>query len=188
MDWFDISYLKHGTKKQFRLYETLIKSNLLNTLSLFTPVVVSTICIGIDINDSDIDIICTYQNFADYKQFIKQKFKTYQHFDIWERKNTNEIVCTFKFDGFLFEIFSSNIPVTQQNAYLHLTAMHKMLSLSNSLLKNKIIEFKKNGLKSEPSFAKLLHLKGDPFEEIKQLACYSNEAILQLIPDIYRKQ
>jgi hypothetical protein len=43
---------------------------------------------------------------------------------------------------------------------------HRLLLKHGEAFKNKVIELKQNGLKTEPAFAKLLGIEGDPYEEL----------------------
>lgn len=68
-------------------------------------------------------------------------------------------------EGFPIEIFGQNKPTTQQNAYLHMVAEYKILQEKGEKFKQKIIELKKQGIKTEPAFGMLLGLE-NPYEDL----------------------
>ena len=53
-----IEYLKNGNSRQVQSYKILKSINIFNILKEFNPILVGTIPIGIDIEKSDLDIVC----------------------------------------------------------------------------------------------------------------------------------
>ena len=52
-NWQDISYLKiMGTRRQQEAFETTMALGILEKLAPFHPTLVSTVCVGFDIEDS----------------------------------------------------------------------------------------------------------------------------------------
>jgi hypothetical protein len=66
IDFTNIDYLKNGNGKQSKAYEVLTSKKILSNIIEFNPILVGTIPINIDIENSDLDIICYWEN--------KQKF------------------------------------------------------------------------------------------------------------------
>lgn len=60
-------------------------------------------------------------------------------------------------------MFGQNQPVREQYGYLHLVKEAEILTIMGNDFRNDIIELKCSGLKTEPAFAKLLKLQGDPY-------------------------
>jgi uncharacterized protein DUF4269 len=56
--------------------------------------------------------------------------------------------------------------VKEQLAFRHLVAEWRILSGQDALFKRKILELKERGIKTEPVFAQLLGLAGDPYQEL----------------------
>jgi hypothetical protein len=69
----------------------------------------------------------------------------------------------------LFEVFGQNIPTENQNAYRHMTIENRILKEKGSKFKQRVKELKSNGMKTEPTFAKLLGLDGNPYVELLKL-------------------
>jgi len=137
----------------------------------FHPVLVGTIPIEIDIPESDLDIICECKNLEAFKSRLMALFSEKDHFKI-EKSNVNKIpstVCNFKTKHFEFEVFGQNIPTHKQYAYRHMLIEYQLLNEKGTNLKKAIIQLKKEGYKSEPAFAKLLELSGNPYEALLTL-------------------
>ncbi|WP_157447956.1 DUF4269 domain-containing protein, partial [Chryseobacterium sp. MOF25P] len=79
--------------------------------------------------------------------------------------NEEFLVCNFKLEEFLIEIFAQNKPTIQQNAYCHMMAEYKILQEKGEEFKQKIIDLKKKGIKTEPAFGLLLGLE-NPYEDL----------------------
>jgi hypothetical protein len=182
----NIDYLLNGNEKQVRMYNILTGYNILETLAPFDPVVVSTICVGLDIDSSDIDIICSTKSPSLFKQKILDNYKTERNFKIWYSQSENrELVCSFFLEEFDIEIFASPEPVEQQNAYKHFSVMKHLINLGGDSFCADIRKLKQNGLKTEPAIAMLLNLKGNPFLAVLDLLEYSDKQLMQLLKEEY---
>ena len=83
---------------------------------------------------------------------------------MWKAIETT--IARFNTNSFEIEIFGQNIPVEQQNAYRHMLTEYKILQQKGVVFKRKVTALKKQGLKTEPAFARLLGIKGNPYEEL----------------------
>ncbi len=167
-DFTNIEYLKTGNPKQIVAYKILTQNKVLETLSEFDPILAGTIPINIDIENSDLDIICYWKNKSEFVSKISSAFQNKTDFKIWETIiNENEsVVANFRIDDFEIEIFGQNIPSQSQNAYKHMIIEHEILKLKGESFRLEIIKLKQNGLKTEPAFGKLLGFKNDPYQEL----------------------
>lgn len=166
INFLNISYLKTGNPKQIKAYHTLTDNGILSKLEAFSPILVGTIPINIDIEGSDLDIICYVQNEEEFKHNLKLYFGQERDFSISENKKYQSIKANFFIDGFEIEIFGQNTPTQKQNAYRHMITEYKLLLENDENFRQEIIELKKQGYKTEPAFAKLLGLEGDPYKAL----------------------
>lgn len=167
-DFLNHHYLKTGNPRQQEAYKQLQQLKIFENLKAYTPVLTGTIPIEIDIPESDLDIICYCKN---HQQFEKDVAAFYAKMDAFTIKTTlwnhkKSIVAKFKTHSFTLEIFGQNTPVEQQHAYKHMLIEHKILQKMGPEFKAEIIKLKKEGLKTEPAFAKLLGLQGNPYTEL----------------------
>lgn len=167
-DFSNIEYLKNGNKRQIQAFEVLTENKILLNLNEFNPILVGTIPINIDIENSDLDIICYWKNKTNFIEKLKASFEDHSEFKIRETiiNNAETIIANFRVDNFEIEIFGQNIPVKNQNGYKHMIIEHQILEEKGENFRLEIIKLKQNGYKTEPAFAFLLGLKGNPYIEL----------------------
>jgi hypothetical protein len=168
IDFTNIEYLKTGNPKQVKAYETLKQNKVMEVLSEFDPILAGTIPINIDIENSDLDIICYWKNKTEFIAAISSSFRNKTEFKIWETiiDERESVVANFKIDDFEIEIFGQNIPTKNQNAYKHMIIEHEILESKGENFRLEIIKLKQNGYKTEPAFGELLGLKNNPYLEL----------------------
>lgn len=167
-DFTTIEYLKNGNQKQQQVFEILTQNKVLSKLAEFDPILVGTIPINIDIENSDLDIICHWKNKANFIEKIILFFEKEAGFTIGETfiKDRDSVIANFKIEDFEIEVFGQNIPTKDQNGYKHMLIEYEILQSKGENFRSEIIKLKQNGYKTEPAFAFLLGLKGDPYVEL----------------------
>ena len=171
IDFLTIEYLKSGNNRQREAYQTLMRHAVLEKLSEFSPVLVGTIPISIDISSSDLDIACCWTNKNAFYNHIKCNFGNETGFQISEMIiNGHEmIISSFILGNFEIEIFGQAIAVEKQYGYRHMLIEYKILEQQGEEFRKEILELKERGYKTEPAFALLLGLQGNPYEALLQL-------------------
>jgi hypothetical protein len=143
IDFLDITYLKFGNKKQQKVYQVLVNNKIMEKLSTYTPIFVGTIPVNIDIETSDIDIIC---HVRDKNQFIETLFSYFQNmkrFKVTINTTFNSIKANFYIEDFEFEIFGQELESFQQNAYQHMIIEHRVLIEKGEKFRQEIIKLKR---------------------------------------------
>lgn len=170
--FLNIGYLSAGSEAQKKVFHVLTTFKLMKKLARFQPILTGTYPLDIAIESSDLDINCCYQQKADYIDFVRAIFKDEPGFQLSEKfiDGHETVVARFLLDTFTVELFAQNRPSNQQNAYRHLQIEKMLLEQNHIELKRQIIELKKAGWKTEPAFAKLLNLHGEPFGAMLHLA------------------
>lgn len=171
IDFTDISYLKNGNKRQKIAFNLLTRNKIMVSLINFDPILAGTIPLNIDIEGSDLDIICYWQNKLEFISVVRSSFADKQSFQIRETviNNQETVIANFFIDNFEIEIFGQNIPSNQQSAFRHMLVEHKILLEKGEDFRTALIELKRNGIKTEPAFAQLLGLSGDPYQAVLNL-------------------
>jgi len=167
-DFTSIEYLKTGNQKQIHAFEVLSQNKVLINLAEFDPILVGTIPINIDIENSDLDIICYWKNKTDFIAKLNALFGNENVFQIKETSIDNQetVIANFKINDFEIEIFGQNIPTKTQNGYKHMIIEYEILKAKDENFRLEIIKLKQNGYKTEPAFAYLLDLNGNPYSEL----------------------
>ncbi|RED22498.1 uncharacterized protein DUF4269 [Flavobacterium cutihirudinis] len=167
-DFSNIMYLKSGNPKQILAYKDLKENKIMELLSEFDPLLVGTIPINIDIVNSDLDIICFWSDKTQFISEIQKSFGNKKDFKIWENiiNQQETVIASFLTSAFEIEIFGQNVPTKEQNGYKHMIIEHQILEENGDDFRREIIKLKKDGLKTEPAFAQLLGLKGNPYLEL----------------------
>lgn len=171
IDFTKLDYLKIGNERQKRAYEVLTKYKIFTILDYYSPILAGTVPIEIDVEGSDLDIVCELdfkfeKDFLDNISFSKIiPFEADLKVEYLLINGEKSIVINFILEEFPIEIFAQNKPTTQQNAYLHMTAEYKILQEKGEEFKQKIIDLKKKGIKTEPAFGMLLGLE-NPYEDL----------------------
>ena len=167
MDFLNIDYLKTGNPRQIKVFEVLTNNNILSSISEFSPILVGTIPINIDIENSDLDIICYWENKQDFMEKLQINFGSENQFVLREtlidQKQT--VIANFICDDFEIEMFGQNVPTQEQNGYKHMIIEHKILKTKGEDFRLEIIKLKKSGYKTEPAFGKLLGLTENPYQQ-----------------------
>lgn len=171
IDFTSIEYLKAGNERQQRAYEVLTKHRVFPKLKPYSPVLAGTIPIGIDIESSDLDIICEVdlrfeEDFLDdimFSRLIPTDVEVKVENILVNGEKS--IVLNFMLEEFPIEIFGQNKPSLAQNAYRHMMAEYRILRDKGEEFKQKIIELKKQGIKTEPAFGMLLNLE-NPYKDL----------------------
>jgi len=183
MPWKDITYLKTGTQRQKEVYSTLQELNVLHTLRDYNATLVSTICLDIDVPESDLDIICQFLAADKFEFTLQKEFKDHRDFSISRTgsENSVQIVAEFKSGNFIIEIFGSVLPIEEQNAYRHLSVARRLIKLGGDSFREKLRNLKSKGFKTEAAIAELLNLSGDPYAAVLKLEEASDRHLLSLI-------
>ena len=141
----------------------------------FNPVIVGTFPIDIAIETSDIHIVMQSQNLELLKDKLYNDFSSFESFELSIK---SVLLCRFKHKAFEIEIYATENPVTSLNSYRHLVIEERLLNLYPDSFKQAVIDLKKSGIKTEPAFARLLGLEGDPYQALLALEALSDEQLL----------
>lgn len=179
MDFLDISYLAGGGERQRHCFDVLTRIGIMETLKPYNPVLAGSIPIGIDIPLSDLDIICQVSDMKAFADFMQENFHRYEDFNI-RSLDEGAIVCGFFEDGEEIEVYGSPVPPVRTNGYRHMLTEFRLLNILGPAFKEEIVSLKQQGMRTEPAFAWLLGLQGDPYTAVRNLETYSDEQLSEL--------
>lgn len=165
IDFTTNDYLKTGSAKQKQIFGVLQRSQIFEILAEFNPVLAGTFPIEIDIPGSDLDILCCC-SIPDYLiQVLNENFGALADFLLQEMEleGKRTVLANFILEGFPVEIFGQNVPIDEQRAFRHMIIEHRILQEKGEAFRKEIIGIKLAGIKTEPAFAQLLEIEGDPY-------------------------
>ena len=162
-----ITYLESGNDVQRRAFEVINELDILNDMREYTPILCGTIPISIHIESSDLDIIMEVHEFDRFMKDVKTRYGRHDGFMLREAviHDIPSVIANFQYGGFQFELFGQPRAVEKQNAYLHMIVEHHLL-MTFPHIRTEIIRLKELGMKTEPAFAQVLGLVGDPYDEL----------------------
>ena len=151
------------------------------TLARYEPMVIGTPPLGIDVSASDIDVACTADDLRQFKSDAQRCFSRQAAFMIndldWLQAPAAK--ASFFVHGWEVELFCQALPIREQWGVRHFLIEQRILELAPHL-RDQVIALKNFGLKTEPAFARLLALDGDPYEAMLSLENLSDEELVAL--------
>jgi predicted nucleotidyltransferase len=179
-NWFDIGYLCDGDESQQATFQILQELQIFDRLRSFSPVLVGSIPLGINIQDSDIDIICEVYDFPSFLQSVRSIDRLQPYTPSISQYSINDIesiVINYRTTNFSLEIFGQPQPVDRQHAYRHLAIEYRLLNIGGSEAFQAIRNLKQAGFKTEPAFAKYFNLAGNPDRALLDLEMLDREQL-----------
>ncbi|MEQ8287783.1 DUF4269 domain-containing protein [Thalassospira sp.] len=183
MDWPDelkpqgfygLGRLKRASEKGAFVAESIIRNRIFENLANFNPVVAGTLPIAVDTVESDIDILCECSDLGAFKQIADHVFSGFDDYARHDRAPTRHVgqavVARFTCDEIPFEIFATDCPTSEQFGFVHMVVEARILALLGDDFAQKVRALKQAGVKTEPAFAQILGLDGDPYITLAGLA------------------
>ena len=179
LPWQNIHYLALGNERQQAAYGVLRSLRIFEHLAPYRPVLVGTIPIGVDVPESDLDVVCEAYDLVAFQAYLEEAFGHLSRFQIKTKpvRGVASVIARFVHAGFMFEIFGQPRPVVEQHAYRHMLVEARLLELGGEPARHAIRRLKQAGLKTEPAFAHYFGLEGDPFETLFALSQLSDEVL-----------
>ncbi|WP_270181354.1 DUF4269 domain-containing protein [Alkalihalobacillus sp. CinArs1] len=163
------SSMKFGSEKQKSAYRAIAVLGIMKDLQAYHPVLCGTIPIGIDLDSSDLDIVMEVNDAEEFERKVTELYGTKDEFRLKRTmvRGRTIIKANFWFQGFEFELFGQAEPVHNQYAFLHMVIEYELMKKQPGL-KERVVELKEQGHKTEPAFCRLLGIAGDPYEGLIQ--------------------
>ncbi|MFI8712577.1 DUF4269 domain-containing protein [Brevibacillus brevis] len=183
-NWHDLSYLGRGTMRQKAAWKAIQQTHIMEVLADYRPVLAGTIPLDIDVEKSDLDIICESHDLDQFEQVVRKAFGCLTGFEVTQLdlKGIPTCVISFFTAGFWFELFAQPVAVEKQNAYRHMDIEARLLHIGGLDACIHIRALKQDGLKTEPAFARYFHIPGDdPYEALLQLESLTEQELRQRV-------
>ncbi len=164
--FLDPAYLRRGNNRQRAAHGVLAELRMFDTLVAYRAMLAGTIPLAIDVKDSDLDVICEVHDFDGFAETLRTAYGREPEFKLSNFKDGRDgpyRTASFSHGGFVIEVFGQALAVTRQGAYRHMAIQARLLDLGGDRLRKQIVALRRDGLKTEPAFARRLGLAGDPY-------------------------
>ena len=153
-----------------KVFSAIQKLGILKSLRKFEPLIAGTFALGIETENSDVDVLVGCDNLEQMLEECQQ-FSALPGFEKYLDEDSGEkyALCRFVFEGVPFEIFGQRQRSVKQRAYKHFQVEERLLKLGGDRFRREIQKLRGLGEKTEPAFAKVLQLQGDPFLALLEL-------------------
>lgn len=162
----------------------LDEARIFERLQAFDPRWVGSVPLDIHGPGADADICCSASDDLDrFEAFLRSEFGSLAGASVSPNLHAGEasIIAKFSLGDLPVEIYGRNRPVETHESYIHWLAEHRLLELADDRLREDVRVAKAGGLKTEPAFADVLGLGGEPYTEVLKLASPSDEALRSLL-------
>ena len=119
--------------------------------------------------DSDLDVICHVRAPKAFMALLVQRFGDLPSFALGRTtlQRKPAVVCSFRHQRTLFEIVGMPVAPHRHRAYVHLMVEADLLQETGAHAA--IRRLRRQGLKTEPAFARHFKLGGDPYQAVAKL-------------------
>lgn len=171
-----------GTPRQREAVALLEALGLFDVLAAFRPVLAGTVPLDIDVEGSDLDILCQASDFDALERAL-HSYRLQPGFAIQRViiRDRPTLLASWPNTSFPIELFAQNRPVLEQEGFRHLIVEARLLAIGGEPLREAIRALKHGGLKTEPAFARWLGLAGDPYDALLELESWGDEALWPLV-------
>lgn len=162
----------------------LDQARIFERLEGYDPRWVGSIPLDIHGPGADADICCSAgEDLNVFEQHLRSEFGEMPGARITPNTHAGEasIIAKFSLGDLPVEIYGRQRPVETHESYIHWFAEHRLLELADARFREDVRARKAGGLKTEPAFAALLGLGGEPYGEILKLASPPDAALAELL-------
>lgn len=138
-------------------------AELFAALAPWKPTLVGTFPLGLQVEGSDLDIIC---EAYDLDAFVLQG-----------QRVRDARVTRLSIDGMPVEVFAQPVPIERQLAFRHMVIEGRLLTVFGTPLRESVLALKRAGVKTEPAFAQVLGIPGDPYSQLLTLESLSPDQL-----------
>lgn len=150
--------------------EALRRVGVMSALAKFDPHLAGTLPLGVDLPTSDLDILCHVVELDLFAAALWAAYSGETDFSLRQWIGADRpIVASFISHGWPFQVFGQQKPVNEQNGWRHFLAERRLLTLGGATFRAAVMRERARGVKTEPAFAAVLKLKGDPYLAILDL-------------------
>lgn len=166
----------------------LVDGGVWPVLSGYGACIAGTIPLGLGLPASDIDILVNTDDLNGFATVCTGRFSHFDGFHIYNRAATRHVGAAVVVQFMIscpnqkpeqVEIFATNKPAHHQYGFRHMVVEARILDMLDAEFHNRIIALKQAGVKTEPAFARILKIAGDPYTGLDALFDFSPSQLKQ---------
>ncbi len=148
------------------VFQALRRSGVLRDLHLRDPLIVGTFPLGIEMKNSDLDILIFADDLSTLAQELEMRYGSLTGYSLETYSVGGEpsVICRFTLEGIPFELFGQSRAPVHQEAFRHYLAEERLLKFGGVTLRESVMRIRGEGSKTEPAFCQALKLLGDPYQ------------------------
>lgn len=157
-------------------HRAIATSGVLKRFANFDPHPVSTILVGLDTPDSDIDVVCSWSSREVFRRVLAAYLDEFGGSPV--RELPDALVGSFCHAGFELEIYASGIPVEEQMGWRHFEIMRRIVAQDMPGFVEHVRALRTAGSKTEPALCEALGLEGvNPYVQLLELESWSDDLL-----------
>jgi hypothetical protein len=178
----DPERLVRGTPRQRAAAAALERAGVFRRLAAHDPVLAGTIPIRVDVETSDLDVLCRADEPDAFGARLSRLFGDEPGFSLrrLRRDGLPTVIARFRSGAFPVELFGQPLAPRRQTAYRHMVAEARLLDAADPGARRTVRRLKRRGLATEPAFARCFRLEGDPYEVLLELADAPPEVVREV--------
>jgi len=153
--------------------DAIRRLGVMRALAQFDPHLVGTLPLGIVCHAAEPDAFTA----ALWAAFSGETAFSLRQWTIIDRP----VIASFTAHGWPFQVFGQKKPVPEQNGWRHFIAERRLLRLGGPTFRAAIMRERSRGAKTEPAFATVLRLTGDPYVALLGLERCDNGGLNHLL-------
>jgi ribosomal protein S18 acetylase RimI-like enzyme len=158
---------------------------LFRALAPYTPTLVGTFPLGLAVEGSDLDVACACapgpSGLDDFERRVRALPGAAAAVFARVATEPPAVTAQLAWDGVPIEIFGQPVPVTAQHGFRHMIVEGRLLAIGGDALRDRVRARKQAGAKTEPAFARVLGLEGDPYAALLALESWTHDALVRLV-------
>lgn len=186
-DLYSIDYLKSGSARQQRAYESLAKLEIFPKIRSWMgdeiglgedPALAGSLPLDLALDESDLDIITYAPDLKEFSKLLQKEFGSLEGYQSSRGivLGVATLITKFRFHGEDYEIFTQANLVPRQNSVIHLLVEARLLELGSPAFRERIWKMRLAGEKTEPAFGLALGLE-EPYRELLDLEDLSDDEL-----------
>ena len=162
--------------------EALAECGVLEVLAPFDPRVAGTPPLGIDLPGSDIDVLCFAPDARAFTDTVWPAFSGAPAFIAKQWVDPpRPVVVSFEAASWQIQLYGEAIPVERQRGWRHFVVERRLLALGEHDFRAAVLALRQRGMKTEPAFAAVLGLTGDPYVALLDLGEQGDQPLISVL-------